>query len=71
VTSETPTEEFTRGTTFAGRYEIIEELGKGGMGKVYRVLDKKLNEDVALKFIRLDIASEKKTLEAFRRDVEN
>lgn len=41
------------------------------MGKVYRVLDKKLNEDVALKFIRLDIASEKKTLEAFRRDVEN
>ena len=30
-TLETPTEELTRGTTFAGRYEIIEELGKGGM----------------------------------------
>ena len=27
-TLETPTEELTRGTTFAGRYEIIEELGK-------------------------------------------
>ena len=30
-TLETPTEELTRGTTFANRYEITEELGKGGM----------------------------------------
>ena len=33
-TLETPTEELSRGTTFAGRYEIIEEFGKGAMGKV-------------------------------------
>jgi len=32
-TLETPTEELTRGSTFAGRYEIIEKLGKGGMMK--------------------------------------
>ncbi len=31
-TIEAPKEELSRGTTFAGRYEIIEELGKGGMG---------------------------------------
>ncbi|TEU05326.1 MAG: hypothetical protein E3J22_05695 [Candidatus Aminicenantes bacterium] len=43
-TLETPTEELTRGTTFVNRYEIIEELGKGGMGKVYRVEDKKTIE---------------------------
>jgi hypothetical protein len=30
-TLETPTEELTRGATFANIYEIIEELGKGGM----------------------------------------
>ena len=36
-TIETPIEELTRGVLFADRYEIIEELGKGGMGKVYRV----------------------------------
>jgi serine/threonine protein kinase len=50
-TLQTPLKELTTGTTFAGRYQIIEELGKGGMGKVYRVLDKKLNEEIALKLI--------------------
>ncbi|GAF81976.1 unnamed protein product, partial [marine sediment metagenome] len=34
--------DLTRGTTFVSRYEIIEELEKGGMGKVYRVFDRKL-----------------------------
>jgi len=34
-TLETPTEELARGTVFAGRYEIIEELGKGGMGSAF------------------------------------
>ena len=33
-TLETPKEEFTRGTTFAERYDFIEELGTGGMGRV-------------------------------------
>ncbi len=68
-TLETPTEELTRGTTFAGRYEIIEVLGKGGMGKVYRALDKKLNEEVALKLITPEIASDKKTLARFSNEL--
>ena len=55
-TLETPTEELTRGATFAGRYEIIEELGKGGMSKVYRVEDRKIKEEVALKLIKPEIA---------------
>jgi serine/threonine-protein kinase len=68
-TLETPTEELTRGTTFAGRYEIIEELGKGGMGKVYRVEDKKIKEEVALKLIKPEIASDKKTIERFSNEL--
>jgi serine/threonine protein kinase/tetratricopeptide (TPR) repeat protein len=53
-----------RGTVFAGRYEVIEELGRGGMGSVYRVMDKKINEEVALKLIRPEIV-DKKTIDRF------
>ena len=55
-TLETSTDELTRGMVFAGRYEIIEELGTGGMGRVYRAHDTKLNEEVALKLIKPEIA---------------
>ena len=68
-TLEAPTEELTRGITFASRYEIIEELGKGGMGKVYRVEDKKIKEEVALKLIKHEIASDKKTIERFSNEL--
>jgi serine/threonine protein kinase/predicted Zn-dependent protease len=68
-TIETPSEKLSRGTTFASRYEIIEELGEGGMGKVYRVEDKKIKEEVALKLIRPEIASDKKTIERFSNEL--
>ena len=68
-TLETPKEELTTGSTFAGRYQIIEELGKGGMGKVYRVVDKKLDEEVALKLIKPEIASDRKTVERFGKEL--
>jgi len=68
-TMETTAQELTRGSTFAGRYEIIEELGKGGMGRVYRVSDKKLDEEAALKLIKPEIASDKKTVERFKREI--
>ena len=68
-TIEAPKEELTTGSTFAGRYQIIEELGKGGMGKVYRVLDKKLKEEIALKLIKPEIAKDKKTLERFHNEL--
>ena len=68
-TIETPQEELTTGSIFANRYQVIEELGRGGMGKVYRVLDKKLNEEVALKLIKPEISSDKRTLERFKNEL--
>jgi serine/threonine protein kinase/Tfp pilus assembly protein PilF len=68
-TLETPTEELTTGSTFAGRYQIIEELGKGGMGKVYKAFDKEINTKVALKLIKPEVASDKKTIERFRNEI--
>jgi len=68
-TLETPKEELTTGSTFAERYQIIEELGKGGMGKVYKVLDKEVNAKIALKLIRPEIAADKKTIERFRNEL--
>jgi serine/threonine protein kinase len=68
-TMEAPKEELTTGSTFAGRYQIIEELGKGGMGRVYKVLDKEVNARVALKLIKPEIASDKKTIERFRNEL--
>jgi serine/threonine protein kinase/tetratricopeptide (TPR) repeat protein len=68
-TLQTPIKELTTGSTFAGRYQIIEELGEGGMGRVYRVLDKKLDEEVALKLIRPEVAPDKRTIERFSNEL--
>jgi len=68
-TLETPVSGLTRGTLFADRYEIIEELGKGGMGNVYRVEDTRTKEEIALKLIKPEIASDKKTIERFRNEL--
>ena len=68
-TIETSATDLTRGTTFASRYEIIEELGRGGMGEVYRVEDKKIKEEVALKLIKPEIASDKRTIERFSNEL--
>jgi len=68
-TLNTPIKELTRGSTFAHRYDIIEELGKGGMGKVYRVFDKKIEEEVALKLIKPEIAADKETIKRFSNEL--
>ena len=65
---QTPIQELTTGSTFAGRYQVIEEQGKGSMGKVYRVLAKKLKEDVVPKLIKPELASEKEAIELEGRE---
>jgi serine/threonine protein kinase/tetratricopeptide (TPR) repeat protein len=57
------------GMIFGGRYQIIESLGRGGMGRVYRALDTKTREEVAIKLIRPDIAEDHRTLERFLNEI--
>lgn len=68
-TIQTPVKELTTGSIFAGRYQVIEELGKGGMGRVYKVFDTKIKEKVALKLIKPEVASDKETIERFNNEL--
>ena len=51
-----------------GSYQILAELGRGGMGEVYRARDTKLNRQVALKVLPADTAAHPDRLERFQRE---
>jgi len=68
-TLQTPVHELTTGSTFAGRYQVIEELGHGGMGRVYKVQDTDIKEKVALKLLRPEIILDKEAVERFSNEL--
>jgi serine/threonine-protein kinase len=69
LTLEISREGLTRGTLFAGRYEVIEELGRGGMGRVYKVYDRKIGEVIALKVINPEISLNQRAIDRFRNEL--
>ncbi len=58
------------GSVFAGRYEVKEVLGMGGMGVVYRALDRELQEPVAIKTLRPEaLAGNGVAVERFKQEI--
>lgn len=57
------------GELLGGRYRVQAHLGSGGAGEVWWVFDQKLQMDVALKSVRVEVAEQPDVLEALRREV--
>jgi serine/threonine protein kinase/tetratricopeptide (TPR) repeat protein len=61
---------FTPHQILANRFEIMGFIARGGMGEVYEALDTELNERVALKTVRFELAHKERTLERFKREIQ-
>jgi len=61
--------ELTAGAILGGRYEIIQTLGQGGMGAVYKARDREVDRVVALKVIRPELANQPQILMRFKQEL--
>lgn len=57
------------GAVLANRYEILEILGEGGMGAVYKARDLELEREVAFKVIRPELANDPEILQRFKQEL--
>src|SRR5260370_20542603 len=60
--SDVPAKLVPQGEVLAGRFKVVRFIGRGGMGEVYEALHTALNERLALKILRAEIAHDKETI---------
>ena len=58
------------GQVLAGRFRVVARLGEGAVGEVYEATDLELEEQVALKVLRPEIAREPEVLHRFKREIQ-
>ena len=66
----TPGSSFAKGQVLAGRFRVLRFVARGGMGEVYEAEDLELNERVALKTVRFEMAENEHTIERFKREIQ-
>lgn len=64
-----PALSFSPGDSFGDRYRLVEEIGRGGMGKIYKAWDKELEIHVAIKMIHPELLSKPDTMTRFKKEI--
>ena len=70
MTTQLPGDPQARAAQYVGRYRIVERVGRGAMGVVYRARDEAMNRDVALKVVGADLEDDPEIHVRFHREAQ-